>query len=357
MKKVLLWLFFLVHIWTAYGFEQQWFGTYNELDGSISATCKQQCVAVGPLFVGNDFVKVEGSVQWQWTIIVWFMVQNQIFTFLQEQITGKKDISLSGDIASMPQANTIPADATIVLLVQGNMELSSVSFEVWSRWMFEKVSAWMKSASQYAPYSPRTINFLEAPMWNGKYITQSFFYRLLVLVAICIILFYIVDKKNKKNVLLTWWIIIAFFWVLVDIFVSIQEKHLYKQIVHSTPLQQTRYGAQPTEIQYLDYVKQIFPAWSNVYIYAAYPYDFELQYRLYPHARIGTTWNSSYIIWYNPSIHSIGNLSGTDLINTMTFHWFIAAIGTWLIHDCHLGKWSYRCPPAGMHRSNRRKNS
>lgn len=166
--------------------------------------------------------------------------------------------------------------------------------------MFEKISAWIRSASQYVPYSPRTINFLEAPMWNGKHIIQNFFYQLLVMVLICIILFYIVDKKNKKNILLTWWIIIAFFWVLVDVFVSIQQKSLYKQIVHSELLQQTRYGAQPTEIQYLDYVKQIIPAWSNVYIYAAYPYDFELQYRLYPHARIGTTWNSSYIIWYNP---------------------------------------------------------
>lgn len=300
MKKVLLWLFFLVHIWTAYWFEQQWFSTYNEANSVITATCKQQCVAVGPLFVGNDFVKVEGTVQWQWTFIVWFMIQNQIFTFLQEKIEWKKDISLSGDIASMPQANTIPADATIVILVQGNMELSNISFEVWSKWMFEKVSAWVKSASQYATYSPRTINFLEAPMWNWMYITQHFFYRLLFMVLGCVILFYIVDKKNKKNVLLTWWIIIAFFWIIVDIFAFIQQKNLYKQIVNSSPMQQTRYGAQNAEIQYLEYVKQIIPAWSNVYIYAAYPYDFELQYRLYPHTRIWTTWNSSYIIWYNP---------------------------------------------------------
>lgn len=82
MKKILLWLFCLVHIWTAYGFEQQWFTNYSESDNSISATCKQQCVAVGPLLVGNDFVKVEWEVQWQWNIIVWFMIQNQIFPFL-----------------------------------------------------------------------------------------------------------------------------------------------------------------------------------------------------------------------------------------------------------------------------------
>jgi hypothetical protein len=58
------------------------------------------------------------------------MVQNQIYPIFQEKIEGKKDISLSGDISSLPQASQIPVDATIVMLIQGNMELSNISFEV-----------------------------------------------------------------------------------------------------------------------------------------------------------------------------------------------------------------------------------
>ncbi len=300
MKKIILWLIFILYVWTVYGFEHEWFSTYYEADTKISATCKQQCIAIGPLLIGNDYVKLEGGVKWKWTILVWFMVGNQILPFIQEKIEGQRTVSLSGEFASIPQINTIPSDSTIVMLVQGNIELSGLEFEIWRKWTFEKIASWIKSAKTYVWYSPRTINFLEWPMWNGRYIVRSFFYWLFFMVLICVVAFYLVDRKQRKNTLLTWWIVILFFWILVDLFVSLQQINLYQEITNSEPQKQTRYGRQEAEIQYLDYVKQIVPYWSNVYIHAPYPYDFELQYRLYPHARIGTTWNSSYVLWYNP---------------------------------------------------------
>ena len=301
MKKVLIWLLFLAHIWTTYWFEQQWFWTYNEVDSVISATCKQQCIVVWPMFVWNDFAHVQGSVQWQWTIVVWFMVQNQILPIFQEQIAGKRDISLSGDISSSPQASTIPSDATIVLLVQGNVELSNIIFEVGSKWFFEKISAWIKSASQYIAYSPRTINFMEWPMWNGKYINQEFFWLIIILLVVLSVL-YLISSKNKQKIYHIAVILFASLWAFIDIFSTINQQNMYANIVGNKDsiMKNWRLAVGNDFYDFLAYIKENTPRWTLWFFVAPYPYWFEWKYHIYPHISIWTyTW-SKVLFYYNP---------------------------------------------------------
>lgn len=302
MKKVLLGLFFFVHIWTAVWFEQQWFGVYNEVDNMISGTCKQQCVVVGPLFVWNDFVVAEWEVQGEGNVIVWFMVQNQIFTFLQQPVSWKTTISLSGDISSLPTSSTIPSDATIVMLFQGNMQVSDMVFEVWSKGAFEKISAWMKSASQYTAYSPRTINFLEWPMWNGKYINQAFLWWLITLLVLLILVYFVVPPKNKRKVYMIAVAVFAAVRILLDIFSTINQKKLYAATIANKDniMKNGRLAAGSDFYDFLTYTKENTTNWIEWFFLAPYPYGFEGKYHIYPHLSIWMyTW-SKVVIYYNP---------------------------------------------------------
>lgn len=290
-------LWFSIH---TYAFQQQWFAPYQEKDWLITANCTNQCVVLTEGLLSNDTLLVQWEVTWSWQIVWWYFVSNQVYPLANKLISGKTDVDINTSLTDNRVYDQIPKESPIIVVFQWSLQVNDLSIGLSQKGIFEKRKTWIISALQYVPYSPRTINFLEWPMWNGKYITERFFNFLLFFSLILIIWFYAWTKHNKKRILTTLLRIIAIFWLILDVFYTQQQIWLYHEVTSASPNDTTRLWRDKASAQYMQFVKNTVPKNAKAYVYAVYPFDIELKYRLYPDITVGEAHDSTYVVRYNP---------------------------------------------------------
>lgn len=283
-------------------YQQQWFSQFQEFDGNMSFSCTNQCFAlIGP-FAGSDYATLQWTFQGDGVVGYGFLVWQQVVPGETIQVNGSATVDQQFSFNKLQFYSQIPADAQLVFVVQGNITWLQVGMQIGVLSFFEKFGNGFKQALEYKEYTPRTINFLEGPMRNGKYINQAFFWRIVVfLLAAVIRYFFSTDKKQKKNALYFWIGVLVFFWLLFDLFSTVNQVKIYNQTMSATNIMENgRVGRSSDFYQFLDFIKTKVPTWEKWAFIASYPFEFEGKYHIYPDVKFDVVTWVKYIFFYNP---------------------------------------------------------
>ncbi len=282
-----------------FSYQQQWFTTYSESSQWLSFQCTQQCFILLWDKGSYDSVKIEW-LKGQWQLVIGAVGQNgQLVPLWQQNIIQNQ---LDYILIINSSQGEIPSDVQLWIVFVGSISADNAQVSLWSLSFWDKVVQWFREAMQYKEYNPRTINFLEGPMWNGKYINQVFFWWIILLLLICFVWYlYNIENKRKNIRLFSGVAIITFFWLFFDFFATLNQVKIYQHAVHNT--ESIMMNARLWNSDYygfLVFIQQNTLPGQKTYFSAPYPFDFEWRYHNYPHNRIGLLTWSDYIIYYNP---------------------------------------------------------
>jgi hypothetical protein len=301
IKRLFLLLMFAVFP-TFAAYQQQWFATYQELDGNMNFACTGQCfVLIGPM-AGSDTLTLNGTLQGNGIIGYGFVIGQQIAPGETLPVNWSITINQQFSFNTSPVFSQIPSDAQIVIMIQGAVMGNQVRANIWFLSFFEKFGKGFKQALEYKEYNPRTINFLEWPLWNGKYINQYFFWRIIVLLAIAWLFYrFSTDPKNKQKSLWFGVGVLVFFWIFFDLFSTVNQVKIYTQTMSATNIMENgRVGRTSDFYQFLDFIKTKVPTWAQWFFVAPYPFYFEGKYHIYPDVKFNIITWVEYIFTYNP---------------------------------------------------------
>jgi len=126
---------------------------------------------------------------------------------------------------------------------------------------FEKFGNGFRQALEYNEYNPRTINFLEWPLRNGKYINQAFFWPIVILLLLAVLrYFFSTQVKDKKRAIAFGIGTLVFFWLFFDFFSTINEVKIYNQTMSAKNIMENgRVGRSSDFYQFLDFIKTKVP--------------------------------------------------------------------------------------------------
>lgn len=300
--KILVLLFNLFLLfWVSFGYQQQWFSYYQEWADWISFSCQNQCAITLWQKDKIDYLDLNWNIKWNGIIAYWFLVWDQISLLNQYEVVVSSDINDSMNFVEYKQYfSSIPWNTDIILLVNGNvnwkikLDLGKFSFG-------QKFSQGRKQASQYYEYNPRTINFLEWPMRNWKYINQYFLKFLTILLTIGLVWYFFASKKWKRKALIYTICVLAFFRVFFSYFSTKNQIKIYNDTIDATDIMENwRVWKSSDFYQFLDFIKSKVSNWEKWYFIAPYPFDFEWKYHIYPDVKFDSITWVNYIFYYNP---------------------------------------------------------
>jgi len=297
-------LFLLLFVWlpTFAAYQQQGFIQFQELDGNVDFVCTGQCVAVISPLAWSDYLALHWTLQGNGMIWYGFLVGQQIMPGENIQINGDAVLNQQFFLSKLPFYSQIPPEAQIVLIAQGNITWYHIWLNLWLLNVFEKLSNGFKDALQYKEYNPRTINFLEWPMWNGRYINQVFFWFIIIWLLFAVLwYFFSQEKKQKRNAISFGVWFLVFFRVFFDMFSTINQVKIYNQTMSATNIMENgRVGRSSDFYLFLDFIKTNMPTWKRCSFIASYPFDFEGKYHMYPYLKFWSiTWVQC-LFYYNP---------------------------------------------------------
>lgn len=295
--------FTYVFLSSASAFQQQGFTSYQEWYGNkIDFSCESQCVIVVDKLWGSDYLQINGQTQWNGTIGYGFLVGEQIAPGETMQINWWGVLDQKFNFSNNPYRDQIPKDASVVLIVQGKVKGSGVGVSVGFFSFFEKFWNGFKQALEYKEYNPRTINFLEGPMWNGEYINKYFFPWIIRLLVFVVIGYYLSTKKNNKEKAVLFGIgVLVFFRVFFDFFSTVNQVKIYKQVMSATNIMENgRVGRSSDFYPFLEWIKTQVPKKEKWFFIAPYPFDFEGKYHIYPDVKFDVITWVNYLFVYNP---------------------------------------------------------
>lgn len=302
MKKtilILIWLSFFV--WFSFAYQQQWFDNYKEFNWSLNFQCSTQCFLIVWPISENDFVNINWNLQWNWILWYWFLVWEQIYPGETIQINWWWNIDQNFTLSNAQVYWQMPLDAQLVLLFQWYFIWNQVSVNWWIMWIFDNFTNWFRQSLEYKAYNPRTINFLEWPIWNWKYINQAFLKTILILFWLATIWYFFSSKKvNKKKSIYFWIWVIVFFRIFFDFFSTVNEIKIYKDVMDAPNIMENwRVGKDSDFYKFLDFIKTQVPKWVQWFFIAPYPFSFEWKYHIYPDVKFNILTWVNYIFFYN----------------------------------------------------------
>ncbi len=301
IKRLVLLLFFAAFPSFA-AYQQQWFTQFQELDGNMDFVCNSQCFAlIGPMG-SSDYFTLRWTLEGIGVVGYGFVVGQQIIPGETIQINWMSTSDQQFSFSKSPYFSQVPKDAQLVVMVQGVITGSHVSVTIWALSSFEKFWNGFRQALEYKEYNPRTINFLEWPMWNWKYINQAFFRWIIFFLGIALLSYrFSTSRKNKQNALWFGVGVIVFFWIFFDFFSTNNQVKLYNQTVSTTNIMENgRVGKTSDFYQFLDFIKTKVPDKEKGFFVASYPFQVEGPYHIYPAIKFGTITWVNYIFFYNP---------------------------------------------------------
>lgn len=298
--KRLLFLLFFVTLPT-FAYQQQGFSSYQENGSTVDFVCTSQCVLVLDEWAGTDALHIAGQIQGQGTIGYGFLVGQQIAPGWSIEVRdGILDTDFS--VSDSPMFAQLPSTYSIVLLVQGNIQASQVSFKASSYSLFQNIAQWFSQALAYKEYNPRTINFLEWPLWNGVYINKYFLPWIVVLLIVAWLVYLLNTRPESKKKAFFFGVgVLVFFWIFFDFLSTVNQSKIYQQTMSATnSMDNARVGRSSDFYQFLDFVKTKVPFWSYWTFVASYPFEFEGKYHMYPDVKFSAVTWAKYIFFYNP---------------------------------------------------------
>ncbi len=302
-KNSLILLIALLFSAPTFAYENQGFSTYKEdREWKISFTCTQQCVILLWDKSQSDYVKIDWLLQWDAQIAYGFAIGQNVTPAWSFPLQGNAHISQKFLFSDFPYISQIPSDAKLLLLIQWSAQGNWISLSAGKMNFGEKIKNWISQAMTYKPYAPTTINFLDWPMWNGKYINEVFFWWMVGWLLVCYLLYATTKKEEKRKKMIRYGVgILVFFWIFFDFFSTMNQTKIYEDIVSKTDkMQNGRVGKTSDFYQFLDFIRNTIPKGEKGFFVAPYPFDFEGRYHSYPHLRIGTLTWSQVVIVYNP---------------------------------------------------------
>ncbi|MFA5747566.1 MAG: hypothetical protein WC872_00465 [Candidatus Absconditabacterales bacterium] len=283
-------------------YQTQGFVSFQENFGKVDFVCANQCFILLDKLGSNDYLNLNGKLEGNGMIGYGFLVGQQIYPGENLQVNGLANIDQIFSFSKLQFFSQVPKEAQVVVIVQGNLTGGQFNQQIGELSFFEKFTNGFKQALEYKEYNPRTINFLEGPMRNGKYINQAFFPLIIILLAIALLVYrFSVDSKNKRKAVGFGVGVLVFFWIFFDFFSTVNQVKIYKQIMSATNIMENgRVGRSSDFYQFLDFIKTKVPKGAQGFFIAPYPFDFEGKYHIYPDVKFNVITGVNYMFFYNP---------------------------------------------------------
>ena len=300
MRKIiflLLMFFSVINFSNAY--ETQWFVSYSENDGKIDFKCEKQCFIILWNKQKNDYIDLNSNLVWDWTIWYWFLNWNNIIPWEFLKIETWRNINknfMFNKLAYYSQLNSI---LPVILIMEWNLKSDNLIISLSKTTFLDSIIWWFKQSLEFKSFNPRTINFLEWPMRNWRYINEVFFLFMVLVLISLFLLYKFIDNKNKYIYIWLWFIM--FFWFFFDFFHSINQVKIFRDFKSSDKVMDNWRLAKNSDLyDFLDFVKENIPKREKGFIIAPYPYKLELKFHIYPDLKFDDINKVKYLIWYNP---------------------------------------------------------
>lgn len=263
-------------------------------------------IPVNDAYVMNWLLKINFKRQnfSQNNIVVWFWRSdvkfnqdpNKFFQLWNNQDFTEFNINME----SIPEYSWMISHVAIVFLGNDNIEIKNISLDYLS--IFTKLNLWLKEALEYKPYNPRTVNFLEWPMWFWDYINKPIVNLLLWILSISFfIYFFSVDQGFKKKIIyINVWAIV-FFWLFLDFLSTVNEVRIFNDNMSAKNIMENwRVWKNSDLYDFLNFIRTKVPNREKWFFLASYPFDLEWRYHIYPDVKFDEIKKVKYIFWYNP---------------------------------------------------------
>lgn len=305
MKKIfqilMFYLLFFAFQWISFAdYQTQWFDKIAQIWNKINFECSHQCFVVIDKFNFNNYVELSWNLSWAWKFWYWFFNWKQIIPGEFNDLVNSWNFTSKFNLTKLQFYSQLPAEIPVVLVFDWKIKGEWVSINLWKFSFLENMKNWFNEALTYKEYNPRTINFLEYPLWNGKYINEVFFWWIIFFLFVALI-WYFIAYKNKHYALYFWVWVLVFFWVFFDFFSTVNEVRMWQDITSQTDIMKNgRLGKTSDFYEFLDFIKTQVPAKIKWAFIAPYPFDFEGKYHIYPNVKFDSIDKVKYLFWYNP---------------------------------------------------------
>lgn len=300
-KKLFLSLIILsvfIPIFTSANFENQWFKIFNESDWKIDFTCDSQCFLLAWEYLSNDTLSINLSISWNWVIWYGFLVWQQFAQWELIQVNSW-NINYVFEYNKIPFLSQIPNNAKVLLVFDWKISWKIFNISISKNTLLENFSKWINQALQYIPFNPRTINFLEWPLWNWRYINHVFFPYIVFLLFITTIFYFVSNKKNKY--IYVWFWILLFFWFIFDFFSTLNQINIFKEFNSSQKIINNWRLAKDSDFyDFLDFIRKNTKNKEKWFFISPYPFDSEWKFHIYPEIKFDSIDKVKYLFWYNP---------------------------------------------------------
>lgn len=303
MKKFLYFTLLFLFTNYTYAYENQGFISYQEIDWNIEFQCDNQCFILVWDSILWDYIDINWSVEGNWSIWYGFLQWQQIIPWVFTQIDQFVDLNQKFNFSDSPYRNQLPKNVNIqiMLLIQWNIK-GKIKPSLWEMWVFDTIWNWFSQALLYKSYNPRTINFLEWPIWNGKYINQAFLNMIIILLVIAIIIYLLSTNLDSKRKSIYFWVwVLIFFRIFFDFFSTVNEVKIYNDVIDAPHIMENWRLWKDTDFyQFLDFIKTQVPDREKGFFIAPYPFSFEGKYHIYPNVKFWLVTWVDYLFFYNP---------------------------------------------------------
>ena len=192
--KRLLFLFVFFAVPT-FAYQQQGFSNYQENGAAVDFVCTNQCAILLDAGSEVDALHVAWQLQWQGTFGYGFLVWQQVAPGGVLQINWGGMLDTDFVFSQSPVFAQLPAGYHIVILVNGNVQWSHVSFQTTSYSLFQRIGKWWDDFRKMEPMTPYSINLRYGVQILGTSIVQ-YGYIIFLLAALYILVF---GKWNKHK--------------------------------------------------------------------------------------------------------------------------------------------------------------
>ena len=282
---------------------KQWFESFDIKNNGSDFVCKTQCFIILPSLGSNEYLEISGNLSGKWQIGYGYLNGDQIIawwfhTIEPSGMQSKKFIF--GESAFFSQ---IPKEMPVILIVNGEISWSSMKLELSVFTPFERLKAHFTSATRYLPFTPRTINFLEWPMWGGMFINKAFYSWIIFLLFVALVwsLFEKNHHHSFKKSIMFGFAVLVFFWIFFDLFSTNNQIKMYTEFKNAPSFMANGRLAKDSDFyDFFDFIQTKVSSGSLGNFIVPYPYDGEGKYHMYPYIKFHDPEKLEYVFTYNP---------------------------------------------------------
>ena len=283
--------------------QKQWFDTFEITANGADFICKTQCFVILPTLWMSEFLSLKGNFSGKWEVGYGFLNGNQILAGWFSPVNGDIALSKVFNFTDTSFYSQLPKEIPIILIVNGEISWKGFGLTMGQFSPLDRVKSHFETATRYVPFSPRTINFLEWPMWGGEYINKAF-YSWIIFLLVLALLWSMFEKKHhvhtKKSILIGFSVLV-FFWIFFDAFSTINQVKMYSEFRNAPSFMANGRLAKESDFYgFLDFIRGKVQVRSYGNFIMPYPFDSEGKYHMYPFVKFQDPEKLQYVFTYNP---------------------------------------------------------